>query len=99
MSCCKGAKRRVGYASRSGSIVPPYPRWAVALCAQAATLCEQVEVEFYPERQPFWPFGDPLKEHPEQLKQRERLRVRKARVRAEEWMRRNPTIGPQLRSF
>ena len=62
-------------------------------------LREQVEVEFYPERQPFWPFGDPLKEHPRQLEMRERLRVRKARAHAEEWRRRNPTIAPQLRGL
>ena len=67
--------------------------------AREAIEREQIELDFFPERQPFWPFGDPLKEHPEQLQQRERLRVRKARARAEEWMRRNPTIGPQLRSF
>ena len=66
---------------------------------EAGGLREQVEVEFYPERQPFWPFGDPLKEHPEQLEVRERLRVKKTRARAEEWLRRNPTIGPVLRSI
>ena len=64
---------------------------------EAGGLREQIEVEYYPERQPFWPFGDPLKEHPEQLEMRERLRVLRARARADEWLARNPQIGPQLR--
>ena len=83
--------------SQLEAFLPPCARSAPRV--QAAAPCAQVEAEFYPERQPFWPFGDPLKEHPEQLQQRERLRVREARARAEEWMRRNPTVGPQLRSF
>ena len=60
---------------------------------EAGGLRERIEVEFFPERQPFWPFGDPLKEHPEQLDMRERVRVNRARARADEWMRRNPNIA------
>ena len=56
-------------------------------------LRERVEVDFFPERQPFWPFGDPLKEHPEQLDMRERVRVNRARARAQDWMDRNPNIA------